>query len=62
MFGDLDQKYRQWVFPLLKYDTVDNLVKGMEKTIIKPALLLADNSYGLRRKKERPVTSRISFS
>jgi hypothetical protein len=39
MFRDLDQKYRQWVFSLPKYDTVDNLVKGMEKAIIKPALL-----------------------
>jgi uncharacterized protein YjbI with pentapeptide repeats len=41
MFRDLDQKYRQWVLRLLKYDTVDNLVKGMEKAIIKPAQLLA---------------------
>ena len=41
MFRDLDQKYRQWILRLLKYDTVDNLVKGMEKAIAKPAQLLS---------------------
>jgi uncharacterized protein YjbI with pentapeptide repeats len=37
MFVDLQGKY-DWVMDTLEYDTVDNLVRGLEKAVILPAL------------------------
>jgi hypothetical protein len=42
MFGDLKQKYGEWVLDVLEYDSVTNLLKVMEKAVIKPALKMAD--------------------
>jgi uncharacterized protein YjbI with pentapeptide repeats len=51
MFSDLDQKYRQWVLPLLKYDKPEKLIMGMEKAIIKPARLLASKLQVIKAQK-----------
>lgn len=42
MFRDLQQKYGEWVLDVLKYDSADNLLKVLEKAVIKPALKKAD--------------------
>jgi hypothetical protein len=42
MFRDLKQKYGEWVLDVLEYDSVANLLKVMEKAVIKPALKMAD--------------------
>src|SRR5262245_847822 len=42
MFRDLKQKYGEWVLDVLEYDSVANLLKVMEKAVLKPALKLAD--------------------
>jgi hypothetical protein len=38
MFRDLKQKYGDWVLDVLKYDTADNLVRVLEKAVVRPAL------------------------
>lgn len=38
MFRDLKQKYGDWVLDVLKYDSVENLVRVLEKAAIYPAL------------------------
>lgn len=42
MFQDLQQKYGDWVLDVLKYDSADNLLKVLDKAVIKPALKKAD--------------------
>jgi uncharacterized protein YjbI with pentapeptide repeats len=37
MFVDLQQKY-SWILPILKYDTKESLLAGIDEAIIKPAL------------------------
>ena len=41
MFLDLQQKY-DWVFDVLKYDSVENLMHYFEEEILKPALEMSD--------------------
>ena len=38
MFRDLQNKYDDWVLDVLKYDSVENLIKVIEFAVIKPAL------------------------
>ena len=42
MFQDLQQKYGDWVLDVLRYDSADNLLKVLEKAVVKPALKKAD--------------------
>jgi hypothetical protein len=42
MFGDLKQKYGEWVLDLLKYDSAENLLKVFDEAVIGPALKKAD--------------------
>jgi len=42
MFQDLQQKYGEWVLDVLRYDSADNLLKVLDKAVIKPALKKAD--------------------
>ncbi|GAC1389720.1 MAG: hypothetical protein NVS4B11_20670 [Ktedonobacteraceae bacterium] len=37
MFQDIQKKYN-WVLDMLVYDTPSNLVKGLEKAVVKPAI------------------------
>ena len=38
MFRDLKQKYGEWVLDVLQYDSVDNLIKVLDKAVVGPAL------------------------
>jgi hypothetical protein len=38
MFNDLQIKYDKWVLPTRKYDSLDSLIRNLDKAIIKPAL------------------------
>ena len=38
MFQDLQQKYGEWVLDILKYDSPENLIKVLDKAVVKPAL------------------------
>jgi hypothetical protein len=40
MFRDLHIKYKKWVLAPLKYDSLDNLIRVLDKAIINPALEL----------------------
>ncbi len=42
MFQDLQQKYGEWVLDVLRYDSAENLLKVMDKAVVKPALKKAD--------------------
>ena len=42
MFRDLKQKYGDWVLDLLKYDTVEGLLRVFEKAVVTPALEKSD--------------------
>lgn len=42
MFCDLNQKYGEWVLDVLQYDSVSNLLKVLDKAVIRPALEKAD--------------------
>jgi hypothetical protein len=42
MFRDLQQKYGDWVLDVLRYDSADNLLKVLDKAVVKPALKKAD--------------------
>ena len=53
MFRDLKQKYGDWVLDVLKYDSADNLLKVLDKAVVKPALkkaseLLMKKAEGIR--------------
>ena len=53
MFQDLQQKYDDWVLDVLRYDSADNLLKVLDKAIVKPALkkaaeLLMKKAQGIR--------------
>jgi len=41
MFQDLEGKY-DWVLDILVYDTPSNLIKGLERAVVKPALEMRD--------------------
>jgi hypothetical protein len=41
MFADLQGKY-DWVLDVLKYDTVENLIRALEPAVVRPALEKAD--------------------
>lgn len=41
MFRDLKGKY-DWVLDILEYDTPSNLIEGLEKAVVKPALEMRD--------------------
>ena len=41
MFRDLQQKYGEWVLDVLKYDSTDNLLKILDKGVIRPALKMS---------------------
>ena len=41
MFRDLKGKY-DWVLDILVYDTPSNLIRGLERAIVKPALEMRD--------------------
>ena len=41
MFRNLKRKY-DWFLDILVYDTPSNLIKGLEKAVVKPALELRD--------------------
>jgi hypothetical protein len=38
MFNDLQIKYDKWVLPTRKYDSLDSLIRNLDKAIITPAL------------------------
>jgi hypothetical protein len=38
MFTDLQNRYHDWVLDTLLYDTPSNLIDGLERAIVKPAL------------------------
>ena len=42
MFQDLQQKYGDWVLDVLRYDSADNLIKVLDKAVVKPAIKKAD--------------------
>jgi hypothetical protein len=42
MFRDLKQKYGEWVLDALEYESVSNLLKVLDKAVIRPALEKAD--------------------
>ena len=42
MFQDLQNKYGDWVLDVLRYDSVDSLLKVLDKAVVKPALKKAD--------------------
>ena len=42
MFRDLKQKYGNWVLDVLQYDSADNLVKVIDKAVVRPALEMSD--------------------
>ena len=42
MFRDLKQKYDEWVIDVLEYDSLANLLKVLDKAVVKPALEKAD--------------------
>lgn len=42
MFRDLKQKYGKWVFDVLVYDSVTNLLEFMNEAVVRPALEMAD--------------------
>ena len=42
MFCDLQQKYSDWVLRVMEYDTVDELINGLEKAVVAPALQMAE--------------------
>lgn len=42
MFRDLKQKYDEWVIDVLEYDSLANLLKVLDKAVVRPALEKAD--------------------
>jgi hypothetical protein len=42
MFKDLQHKYGKWVLDVLKYDSAEGLIRVLDKAVIKPALVKAD--------------------
>jgi hypothetical protein len=55
MFRDLKQKYGEWVLDVLRYDSVDNLVKVLDKAVVRPAL---EKGQELLLKKAEEIRSR----
>jgi uncharacterized protein YjbI with pentapeptide repeats len=55
MFQGLQHKYGEWVLDVLKYDTAANLVKLLEKAVVRPAL---DKSNQLILKKAEAIRTR----
>lgn len=55
MFRDLKQKYGEWVLDVLEYDSTDNLVKVLDKAVIRPAL---EKGQELVLKKAEGIRSR----
>ncbi|MEZ5291788.1 MAG: pentapeptide repeat-containing protein [Vicinamibacterales bacterium] len=47
MFVDLQTKY-DWVLPVLKYDTTDNLIRALEAAVVRPALEMSDRLLARR--------------
>jgi uncharacterized protein YjbI with pentapeptide repeats len=52
MFKDLKNKYSEWVLDLLKYDSIDRLLKVFNMAIVEPALSKAEE---LRLKKAKEL-------
>jgi hypothetical protein len=53
MFQDLQQKYGEWALDVLRYDSADNLLKVLEKAVVRSALekgaeLLLKKAEGIR--------------
>lgn len=42
MFRDLKQKYDEWVIDVLEYDSLANLLKVLDKAVVRPVLEKAD--------------------
>jgi hypothetical protein len=57
MFEDLGKKYRDWVLPLLYYDSVTGLVNMLDKAVIEPAIRRRDELEA--RKAEALVTRHV---
>src|SRR5215208_41987 len=57
MFQGLQQKYGEWVLDLLKYDSTENLLRALEKAVVKPALEMSEKL--LLKKREGIRTRRI---
>jgi uncharacterized protein YjbI with pentapeptide repeats len=55
MFVDLQGKY-DWVMDTLEYDTVDNLIRGLEKAVILPAVARHEE-LSLKKGIKRPARS-----
>jgi pentapeptide repeat protein len=55
MFRDLKQKYGEWALDVLKYDSVDNLAKVLDKAVVRPAL---EKGRELLLKKAEAIHSR----
>jgi len=55
MFRDLKQKYGEWVLDVLNYDSADNLVKVLDKAVVRPAL---EKGQDLLLKKAEEIRSR----
>ena len=55
MFRDLKQKYGEWVLDVLKYDSVDNLIKVLDEAVVRPAL---EKGQKLLLKKAEEINTR----
>jgi len=55
MFRDLKQKYGNWVLDVLRYDSADNLVKVLDRAVVRPAL---EKGQELLLKKAEDIRSR----
>lgn len=55
MFRDLRQKYGAWVLDVLKYDSPENLIKVLERAVVRPALAKGEE---LLLKKAEAIRSR----
>jgi hypothetical protein len=55
MFRDLKQKYSEWVLDVLEYDSADNLLKVLDKAVVRPAL---EKGQELLLKKAEEIRSR----
>lgn len=42
MFRDLKTKYSEWVLDVLEYDSATSLIQVLDKAVVRPALIMAD--------------------
>jgi uncharacterized protein YjbI with pentapeptide repeats len=42
MFRDLKTKYSEWVLDVLEYDSAKSLIQVLDKAVVRPALIMAD--------------------